>query len=440
MKSRILKIDYPNKDIQKVQIITFDDWNKLHFLSPVFNERAFEQFVYIYRNNMVDAFPFIFGNVVLFYLPDDFSFDYDIDEEKYGKITDELTRATILLKEGVRFINKQPHFLNNTSKELYEYLEERGCLKTAFGKLNTTKIVPVGKKAGFLTETHKDAALKVNSSFFIMDFIDTATVFDQVGEPFGLMVKDGKIISPPLYDREALIVRNDKVEIRKLSLSALRIFINDEEIQGTTYCRPQFRITPKGNKDVVIIGSKVVCVKNNGNTEIPASGFVIKVNEDVNVNPGDEVIYSGMEEVSFGLQVGNSLIIDGKKTERFISRFYDFKKPGISYPPSLYPLNFRKSRAPRIALGADKDKRPMIIWAEGAGKYGHEKGKESNGVSLKEMSEICQMADMHNGINLDGGGSAQILLKNSRKLKISDRDRYSFIEKERAVPIGLVIY
>ena len=314
MKSRILKIDYPNKDIQKVQIITFDDWNKLHFFSPVFNERAFEQFVYIYRNNMVDAFPFIFGNVVLFYLPDDFSFDYDIDEEKYGKITDELTRATILLKEGVRFINKQPHFLNNTSKELYEYLEERGCLKTAFGKLNTTKIVPVGKKAGFLTETHKDAALKVNSSFFIMDFIDTATVFDQVGEPFGLMVKDGKIISPPLYDREALIVRNDKVEIRKVSLSELRIIINDEEIQGTTYCRPKFRITPKGNKDVVIIGSKVVCVKNNGNTEIPASGFVIKVNEDVNVNPGDEVIYSGMEEVSFGLQVGNSLIIDGKKT------------------------------------------------------------------------------------------------------------------------------
>ena len=56
------------------------------------------------------------------------------------------------------------------------------------------------------------------------------------------------------------------------------------------------------------------------------------------------------------------------------------------------------------------------------------------------MSEICQMADMHNGINLDGGGSAQILLKNNRKLKISDRDRYSFIEKERAVPIGLVIY
>ena len=87
-----------------------------------------------------------------------------------------------------------------------------------------------------------------------------------------------------------------------------------------------------------------------------------------------------------------------------------------------------------------KDSFPMIIWAEGAGKYGHEKGKESNGVSLKEMSEICQMADMHNGINLDGGGSAQILLKNSRKLKISDRDRYSFIEKERAVPIGLVIY
>ena len=77
MKSRILKIEYPDKNIQKVQIVTFDDWNKLRFLSPVFNERAFEQFVYIYRNNMVDAFPFIFGNVVLFYLPDECSFEYE---------------------------------------------------------------------------------------------------------------------------------------------------------------------------------------------------------------------------------------------------------------------------------------------------------------------------------------------------------------------------
>ena len=45
---------------------------------------------------------------------------------------------------------------------------------------------------------------------------------------------------------------------------------------------------------------------------------------------------------------------------------------------------------------------------------------------------------MVNGVNLDGGGSAQLLLKNLRSLKISDRAADG-MEMERPVPMGLLV-
>ena len=111
---------------------------------------------------------------------------------------------------------------------------------------------------------------------------------------------------------------------------------------------------------------------------------------------------------------------------------------GVPFPPSLYPMNFEKARAARIALGADPEGKPMLLWAEGAAKIGHVPGKGSCGASLSDMARICRELGMFNAVNLDGGGSAQMLLKNSRSLKISDRETDG-TETERPVPMGLTV-
>ena len=46
---------------------------------------------------------------------------------------------------------------------------------------------------------------------------------------------------------------------------------------------------------------------------------------------------------------------------------------------------------------------------------------------------------MYNGINLDGGGSAQIIFNRQRQLMISDRNKDTFQQQERAVSTALVI-
>ena len=81
----------------------------------------------------------------------------------------------------------------------------------------------------------------------------------------------------------------------------------------------------------------------------------------------------------------------------------------------------------------------MILWAEGAAKLGHTPGVDSRGATLPDMAEFCSNVGMVNAVNLDGGGSAQILLKNIRSLMISDRRAEDGTESERAVPLGLII-
>ena len=150
--------------------------------------------------------------------------------------------------------------------------------------------------------------------------------------------------------------------------------------------------------------------------------------------------YSGLQEYVFGIQVGNSAIVNGIKTEQFVSSFHNFLSPLTNaYPPSMYPLNYRKDRAPRIVLGADMDNKPVILWFEGAGKFGYQAGKDSCGASLSEVASLCETIGLYNAVNLDGGGSAQILLNGERELMMSDREPVHFSEQERGIAMGLYI-
>ena len=100
----------------------------------------------------------------------------------------------------------QPTFVNSDIEAFYRALELRRCVHIVQGKLPQTKIIPVGRLAGYLSEAEPEAKMKVNAHFFIMDAFDCATIYDQIGTPFGLCVKDGVVEVPPLYEREALLV------------------------------------------------------------------------------------------------------------------------------------------------------------------------------------------------------------------------------------------
>lgn len=467
MRSEIKTYSYPNGEIQRVQVVRMDDWSKLNFLYLKQNSleqqiRALECFRDIYQNYLIPACPWIFAQMAMFCLPDDVDIREYMDasveknenenegifqyrSEKYGTVSDPLTIASIWLQEGLKIKGGKPFFTNALAEKLYRELESRGCVHIVCGKLPKTQVIPVGKCAGYLSEKEKDAQMKVNANFFVMDPIDCASVYDQVGTPFGLCVKDGIIEQPPLFGREALMVEKEGASyISKIDLRDLLIEIKGKTYlpgkNATIYTRPEKTKTPESKGlHVVIIGRRVVAIKKGGKVDIPAAGFVMEV-RGAKIQPGDEVTYHGLKDVEFALQVGNSILRKGVKTETFLSRFYNiYHLERVPFPPSLYPMNFEKARAARIGVGADKEGKPVLFWAEGKGKIEYKSGEDSTGASLSEMAEIAEELGLRNAINLDGGGSAQILINNQRALRISDRNKEDNSEAERLIPLALMV-
>lgn len=474
MKSEVKVFDRGNGEIQRVHVASWDDWSQLDFLylkqeTVGQQKKALDCFHHIYKNFLIPTMPMAFAQMAMFVLPEDDAMmdvlvecardGIKVDEgngdetesrvyyasEKYGNVTDPLTIASILLQEGLRIKKKQATFLNPQAERLYHELEARGCVHIVCGKLPHTQVIPVGRYAGYLSEVEKEAKIKVNANFFIMDPFDCATVYDQVGTPFGLCLKDGVIENPPLYNREALLVEQEGASyISEKDIQELIVEVNDKTYvpgkNATIYTRPKYAKTPDDNQvKVVIIGRQVVAVKRSGSVPVPASGFVLSI-KGGKVLPGDLVTYHGLKGVKFGIQVGNSIIRKGVKTEKFISQFYDIHKlQRTPYPPSLYPLDYEGARAARMAIGADTEGRPVIFWAEGKGKLTYTPGEDSTGASLSEMAEIASALGLRNAVNLDGGGSAQILVEGARALHISDRNLEDNSDAERLVPAGLVV-
>lgn len=426
MDSQLKLYKREEDEIQKVFAVTLDSWGDLEFFRPTTTPNALKHLADIYRDFFISAAPFLFGKFTIFHIPEDIKLPFGL------KDGEDLHLA------AKKYLKK--HYGEKEAKAFIEELKSRGYFYEVKGKNPFMHRFMAFKNIGFLSEAEKDARFKVNSSFFTFDILDEDSPVDLYGTPIGLMVKDGKILSPPLFGREALIVYKDgRCEVKPVTLNDIKI-----NIEGTIYERPEHRsapIKPKGafgrRFNVCIVENKIVSIED-GRCKIPCSGFVINTAEKHSL--GETVICSGMEDVLFAIQCGNSCIVNGKPTTEFRSGYFNWKKPGsVPTVPGRYPLDYEKARAPRIAIGNTKDNIPVIFWAEGASKHKHIKGEDSCGASLLEMSEIAQDLGLVNAINLDGGGSAQIMLDGERKLLISDRNFKDNSESERPIPIGLMV-
>ena len=450
MESEIKTFTYENGDVQRVRVVHPDSFDALEFFRPAPSEQAFPRLVALYRDFIVARAPFIFGKLVLFRIPDDFSEEaLPPRESAYGTLFTPEARVKAAFLRDVHWKghteNGAPAFRSASTEKLWNELVARGSLEVVRGSRRSMSFLPVAGTFGMLSETEPDAAMKVNASFFVMDCFDCGTIYDTIGTPLGLCVKNGEVLNPPLFDREVFSVRGGSCAVESVPLACLKAQIGGQRYEDGQegvkfYMRPERANTRSGGYDIIVVGQNVVAVKRGGRSKVPCSGFVIHTPKDPGIRTGARVFYRGAENLDFAIQVGNSAIRGGVRTEDFISRFYDIKKIWTTaYPPSLYPLNYEKARAPRIVLGADENDRPMILWFEGAGKFGYEPGRDSCGASLSEAAAICETLGMKNGIHLDGGGSAQIITHGERVLKVSDRDPSDFSEHERAVPMGLIV-
>ncbi|NBK23671.1 MAG: hypothetical protein EOM68_16775 [Spirochaetia bacterium] len=446
MRNRIETVQHDSGEIQRYQMVEGFDWDKVDFLFPRFDKKAISEIARLYEVNILPKHPERYGLIAFFHVPEGMDMDCPMDD-KDGRGFVKNVATSIYLNEQVRQgkIRWEGSFIVGDEKAatIIAQLEKNDLIRTVKGERLDVVFVPINAKMGFLSQQEQEPCM-VNSHFFLMDPTDMDSPYCQLGTPYGLALKDGVIYMPPLNHRPVLLVdKQGKTIIQHVELTSLTV-----EIDGVHYIhnknavfhfRPEERQTPKHTGcDLIITEDRVIAIKGGGNTTIPMAGFVISVKGTIDITD-THVTYHGLEEYVFGIQVGPSMMEEHVMVESLTCPFYNKERDKVPFPSTVYPLPFETARAARIAVGTNAEGEAVLIWAEGAGKLKYKPKKDSTGCSLLELAKFCASQGYDDILNLDGGGSAQILWEGVRYMQISDRYDPSDLEAERPVPSALIL-
>jgi len=449
IESRIDTIRYGNGEMQRYQVISGFAWNDLQFVQPPFSKAAFEELSRMYKLFVIPKHHNLYGALVAFHIPEGMESPFP-EETDAGVVFDRQLSAAMglrkLVKEGKIRKNGQSLIVDDPkAKAFMDGLEREGWLAVGYGDKPDDEVcfLPVGDDLGYLSKVEPRPSMICNAHFFEMDLFDSDSPYDLFGTPYGMTVRNGVMSMPPLNDREVLVVDMDgKPRIGRPELKTISMSIQGKTFTHgancTIFSRPQTRLTPvEPGQDLMIVGDEVVAFHEGGGVLVPTGGFVLHTKEKLSVEP-TPVLYLGFDNCMFAIQVGSSSVKDGVVMQSFESPFYNIYKDSVPYPPTLYPLDYAKDRAPRMAICSDADGDPAIVWAEGCSKLRYDFGKESCGASLLELGNYCKSIGMVNALNLDGGGSSELFLDGKLLMHVSDR-YHDNTDAERPVPMGLMI-
>jgi hypothetical protein len=361
-----------------------------------------------------------------------------------------MTYALNRLSEEDRIRLNANGFISNGEKsELTGFLNnwlEKGHIKAH--PRNNEKVIFkfVHPFLGNLSKESGKNRMIVNANFFVLEKMDMSSPYSMVGQPFGALIGNGKVMLPPLFRRETLLRHKDgRIEVRAIDISDVQVVIGNDTykdgVNARFFRRPDFERTPACNgTDLIIVNHEMLAFKHGGNSEIPDAGFVVQIHS--NKVPCDRSVqYFFDDSVDFAVQAGPSLIIDGKSAKTIRGEFHALKKEnqtGVSFPPNVFETEWNVSKAARMAIGFTQNEL-VFLWVTGCNTGEYIEGYDSLGFTFNEMAEQMLAEGVRNAVSLDGGGSSQLLNGKAKVLKLADRRGLRGHEFERPTPVGIKI-
>ncbi|MCV3768135.1 phosphodiester glycosidase family protein [Rhizobium sp. TRM95796] len=278
-----------------------------------------------------------------------------------------------------------------------------------------------------------------NANYFLFEHKELDTPFEAFGDPVGLIISNGQIVSPPQTGRSCLCFGNGSISIEKFAFSDLSISLpNGAQIDAHplgAFDHDKFAnhpvalargfgapggLTP-ANEDtfeIVIVGRHAVAVAQGGSTPIPRTGCVLVFpkapSEEViaALRDGVPLMYNlGVKALLEAVQAGPSIVQDGAipMDDRFFVRegmHLESAVGDMAYPaPASWKADWHHTRAARLGAGIRADGSCFLLAIEGQSAFLETPVK---GATLYDLADQLRLEGAVHGIHLDGGGSAQL--------------------------------
>jgi hypothetical protein len=257
------------------------------------------------------------------------------------------------------------------------------------------------------------ATAAVSGGFFLYSEPDIAAPSARF-DPVGLLVEDGRVVSPPVFRRGTLAVdEGGRVEIGRLGLEASTLVIGGGggdplEIDGQDpWNRSRGRIGP-GVASVAIVGDRVVAVGRS--LAIPLNGYVVPLPASLAdaslLRVGDRISHAPIlgsrgAPLRAAIAGGPMLIEHGRAT-------FDLQREEFwaTAPPVTFSQDETGDRnlLPRLAAGLDREGRLLFAAVDGRNF------ERALGMTLTEVGALLLELGCVTATNLDGGSSKRMVV------------------------------
>lgn len=311
-----------------------------------------------------------------------------------------------------------------------------------------SKLAPQFRSSPFVPRSVTGARLLAasNSVFFLNFPEEYRNLHAAMNDLVGLLIIDGEMWQPPVLRRAAMLIDEQGgalVAIVSMADCALDLggsigriddFVLNPEtppLDRPAVYTPIFvaHLPPEHNRtppvhgcDLVIVDQRVVEVREAGGAEIPMNGLVLSLpgadsewlvrhlwDYGARVKIDLELGHLGLSRIHTALAAGPQLVRDGQPLRRdylaagpeefFPARFGIQGPLQSGVPPTRFPHQVAKTRAPRTAMGLTADGRILMMTVDGRNP------EHSVGMTLLEVSRFLCRLGCREALNLDGGGS-----------------------------------
>jgi exopolysaccharide biosynthesis protein len=258
------------------------------------------------------------------------------------------------------------------------------------------------------------AVAAVNAGFF-------RTSGPYKGEPAGIVIRAGKVLSEPYHRRPGLAVSNagDRTRLAvvdaEVRLEAVESKSVRRRIDGVNRPRlddelilftPEFdrsTLTGEGGAEAVVVGGRVTAIDlRAGDAAIPRFGWVLSGHGAAAAWIRGKLGVGGRIEVRSDIRLtprpsfAPEFVVDGGP------RLVREGRP-VAVGPETGAPGFVETRHPRTAVGVRADGRILLVTVDGR------QPEHSVGMTIAELAAILRELGAVEAINMDGGGSTTMV-------------------------------